>query len=366
MLSPEDKKAFDKTNEEVSKCLTLLKAMICGEHRQESLPDVIIQFSHECYTSDILLTLVEHLYKLEFEARKDVGQIFSQLLRRQLGDRLPTVEYFTSRDHILAYLVRGYEHQETALICGFILRECIKYSPLAQLALTRDFFFFSPDSDPSSVPPNAGTKIIMKLFYFVNVPTFDIASDAFATLKELVTRHKQMVSQFLRDEYDLFFQKFNSLMESSNYVTRRQSVKLLGELLSERSNYEIMTKYINQAENLKLLMNLLRDKSKNIQYEAFHVFKIFIANPSKSRPVQDILFRNKTRLLTFLSSFQLDRSGDESFLEERAYLVRQIEALDPPLSTNEPDEPSEHEEQNGSSFSLISESSERVDAQSIK
>lgn len=35
-----------------------------------------------------------------------------------------------------------------------------------------------------------------------------------------------------------------------------------------------MTKYITNADNLKLLMNLLRDKSKNIQYEAFHVFKV--------------------------------------------------------------------------------------------
>lgn len=34
-----------------------------------------------------------------------------------------------------------------------------------------------------------------------------------------------------------------------------------------------MTKYISSAENLKLMMNLLRDKSRNIQFEAFHVFK---------------------------------------------------------------------------------------------
>lgn len=35
-----------------------------------------------------------------------------------------------------------------------------------------------------------------------------------------------------------------------------------------------MTKYISKPENLKLMMNLLRDKSRNIQFEAFHVFKV--------------------------------------------------------------------------------------------
>ena len=49
---------------------------------------------------------------------------------------------------------------------------------------------------------------------------------------------------------------------------------MLGEILLDRSNHDIMAKYIDDPNNLKLLMNLLRDKSKNIQYEAFHVFKV--------------------------------------------------------------------------------------------
>ena len=35
-----------------------------------------------------------------------------------------------------------------------------------------------------------------------------------------------------------------------------------------------MMKYISKAENLCLMMNLLRDDAKSIQYEAFHVFKV--------------------------------------------------------------------------------------------
>jgi calcium binding protein 39 len=35
-----------------------------------------------------------------------------------------------------------------------------------------------------------------------------------------------------------------------------------------------MTRYISSEDNLKVMMNLLRDKSKNIQFEAFHVFKV--------------------------------------------------------------------------------------------
>ena len=57
-------------------------------------------------------------------------------------------------------------------------------------------------------------------------------------------------------------------------MTKRQSLKLLGEILLDRANFNVMTKYIANEANLKMMMNLLRDKSKNIQFEAFHVFKV--------------------------------------------------------------------------------------------
>lgn len=71
-----------------------------------------------------------------------------------------------------------------------------------------------------------------------------------------------------------FFNMYNTLIMSDNYVTKRQSLKLLGEILLDRANYSIMTRYIASEANLKLMMNFLRDRSRNIQFEAFHVFKV--------------------------------------------------------------------------------------------
>ncbi|EPY82332.1 Calcium binding protein 39 (Mo25 protein) isoform 5-like protein [Camelus ferus] len=106
--------------------------------------------------------------------------------------------------------------------------------------------------------------------------------------------------------------------------------ELLGELLLDRHNFTIMTKYISKPENLKLMMNLLRDKSRNIQFEAFHVFKVFVANPNKTQPILDILLKNQTKLIEFLSKFQNDRTEDEQFNDEKTYLVKQIRDLKRP------------------------------------
>jgi hypothetical protein len=45
-------------------------------------------------------------------------------------------------------------------------------------------------------------------------------------------------------EFSQVFTRYNKLLVSENYVTRRQSLKLLGEILLDRANFEIMMKYI--------------------------------------------------------------------------------------------------------------------------
>ena len=78
------------------------------------------------------------------------------------------------------------------------------------------------------------------------------------------------------------------------------------------------------------MMNLLRDKSRNIQFEAFHVFKVFVANPNKTKPVLDILLKNQDKLLKFLAEFHNDRTDDEQFNDEKAFLMKQIQELPVP------------------------------------
>lgn len=147
-----------------------------------------------------------------------------------------------------------------------------------------------------------------------------------------MTKHKAMVAEFLEKNYDRFFTNYEVLLRSSNYVTKRQSLKLLGEILLDRTNFNVMTKYISSEENLKMMMNLLRDKSKNIQFEAFHVFKVFVANPKKPPVIENILRRNRERLVTFLTNFHNDKD-DEQFTDEKSYL---ISLLQPPAAPEAP------------------------------
>lgn len=103
------------------------------------------------------------------QARKDVAQIFNHLLRRQIGSRLPTVEYLSSKPDVVLSALKGYvrscacttssllpettprsaeckeaddrwntyryENAEVALNTGAILHEMLRHEALAKSLL---------------------------------------------------------------------------------------------------------------------------------------------------------------------------------------------------------------------------------------
>lgn len=307
-LNRDDRKV-QKASEDVSKTLVQIKNMLYGTAEQEPQVEITAQLAQEIYNNKMVILLIENLSRIDFEGKKDAAQIFNNLLRRQFGTRFPTVDYISAHPEIIQALISGYENPDIAMVCGMMLRECIRHEDLARNILYSESFY--------------------KFFSYVEVSTFDIASDAFSTFKELLTRHKILSAEFLEHNYEPVFEHYQRLLNSENYVTRRQALKLLGELLLDRHNFTTMTRYISNADNLKLMMNMLREKSRNIQFEAFHVFKVFVANPNKPRPILEILLRNKDKLVEFLSKFHNDRSEDEQFNDEKAYLIKQIKELKP-------------------------------------
>ena len=126
-------------------------------------------------------------------------------------------------------LLKGYESTEITYAPCRPMRDSIRHEPLAKIILWSEQFY--------------------DFFRYVEMSTFDIASDAFATFKDLLTRHKLLSAEFLEQHYDRFFSEYEKLLHSENYVTKRQSLKLLGELLLDRHNFTIMTKYISKPES---------------------------------------------------------------------------------------------------------------------
>ncbi|CAL5409381.1 unnamed protein product [Camellia sinensis] len=222
---------------ELNKLIRELKSILYGNGEAEPVSEACAQLTQD---GQLL------------QARKDATQVVANLQRQQVQFRLIACDYLEANIDLMDILVLGYENTDMALHYGTMLRECIRHQSVARYVLE--------------------SENVKKFFDYIQLPNFDIAADASATFKELLTRHKSTVAEFLSKNYDW---EYNSkLLESTNYITRRQAIKLLGDMLLDRSNCAVMTRYVSSRDNLRILMNLLRESSKSIQIEAFHVFKI--------------------------------------------------------------------------------------------
>lgn len=276
-------------------------------------------FATEFIARNIFPALLQVLRDLSFETRKNVGYIFTYFLKKDSQGF--TSSYMWDNRSILDTLMSGYSDPKSALPCGAMLRECIKLPNLHQTLLA------GPENDLSPA--------VQDLFEeHIRNPNFEVAVDAFETLSALLTNNKQLVFDFFNPEasdatlhhYNRLVHFFTDMLLSDNYVLQRQSLKLLSEFLLDRDNFKIMMKFISDKNNLKLIMNMLRQPQSNIQFEAFHVFKVFVANPIKPTEISEILLANKQKLVAFLRGFQNDKD-DEQFKEEKDILIYTLECL---------------------------------------
>ncbi|KAA8520188.1 hypothetical protein F0562_014444 [Nyssa sinensis] len=298
---------------ELSKLIRELKSILYGNSESEPVSEACAQLTQEFFRGNTLRLLIICVPKLNLEARKDATQIVANLQRQPVQSRLIACDYLEANMDLMDILILGYENPDMALHYGAMLRECIRHQSVARYVLESDH--------------------MKKFFDYIQLPNFDIAADAAATFKELLTRHKSTVAEFLSKNYDWFFAEYNSkLLESTNYITRRQAIKV-GQscwvyILLDRSNSAVMTRYVSSRDNLRILMNLLRESSKSIQIEAFHVFKLFAANQNKPPDVVGILVANRSKLLRLFADFKTDKE-DEQFEADKAQVVKEIVSLEP-------------------------------------
>lgn len=203
----------------ISKSLVEIKHFLIGEpeHPMEIEESKIFEVSRLIQSTNLIILLIESMSNIPFEARKDIAIIVNNLIKKNPEH---FHDYFLNNVSILIdKLIDGYYHNEIALHCGLMLREAIKLEGCLQYILL-----------------STNTKFWLFLDIFIHIPNFDIASDAFNIMKDILTTSKypHVVVEFFEIHGLIFISKYIGLLKSENYVTQRRSLKLLSELLLDR------------------------------------------------------------------------------------------------------------------------------------
>jgi hypothetical protein len=280
---------------------------------------------------DLMPRLLDNLVVLPFESRKHVAAIFNYLLVSGLdgsdADLYKPImigfrDYVESNyERLMTVIVNGHDTSkhgasDVGLHFGAMYRSCLRHASLYRQLV--------------STPQRVEQFVFPFLDVHVHVPNFDVSSDAMESLRLVFTAGgdrvpdeesqqimAELAAEFLTRDYD-----------GANYMSRRVALQILSTVLLTRSNYQVMIRYVASRANLILVMHLLRDTSPHITMDAFHVFKVFVANPNKPAEVIKILQDNRVKLCRYLTTLHQEKeAADTQFRDEKALIIATIEGL---------------------------------------
>jgi len=268
--------------------------------------------------ADLPVQLLSQLNSLEFEVRKDVMNVCCALLWPDLPEEVAAqvMDYVRFHPSIFSKLMDSYANEEAALYSGVVLRSFFRYGQLVESFLTSGKVF--------------------DLIRYAKHPSMDVAADAIYTLRTVMLEHKEVSGPWLQANYEEFFVLYTPLLQCQDYVVERQALTLLAAMLTDRSYQRVMMSFVNSEQHLKIFMNLLLADSHAIQAEAFHVFKIFVVNPQKPARIQQILVKNKDKLVSLLQSLHAVRTDDTNFACDLDKVIKRLLSMTMPHPLKRP------------------------------
>lgn len=279
--------------------------MVClQDSSAESEPEGYVLM--DLLVTDVPRRLLACLPALDFEDRKAAMWLFSSLLRHAEGGE-QVAEHICRHPSIFLILLKGCGDQDVFSHCADMLRASTRSACLVHA-------LFEAGA--------AGALIDLALHQ-----SFDISSEAFASLRQLMS-HTNISAAHVESSFDRFFASYHKLLQAdTDYVIKRQALKLLREALDCDSFAHVSAAYVLKQQFLQSHMNLLRDISASIRMDAFHVFKLFVANRHRPSAVEQTLARNSDKLVKILEGF-FSRKVDEHFARDVTACLDMLQVID--------------------------------------
>jgi len=300
-------KLHSQCKEDVRLCLeSLTERLQAPGPGREAARDMILDW----LDGDVPARLVTCLGALDFEARKSGARLFDSMLRgaAELGIADRVAGYLRGQTLIVKALVEGCGRPEISWHCGEMLRSCAR--------------------DPALVEVLLEERLPFVLLDLAEHSCFEISSESLALLKDLAMSQPAVSAPWVTAHFEDFVAVLHRLLEAQEYTTQRQVLNLCGSMLLSPEYAEVMVRYVQRDEYMQIYMRLLRDRSKAIQIGAFHVFKIFVANPSKPRGVREILARNAGRLLRVLEALPRKMPDDDALACDAEAIAGMLRDMD--------------------------------------
>lgn len=229
----------------------------------------------------ILDGLIERLEKLNLESKKNFVVLLCTIIHDSYGRH-----YIYSYPFIIYDLLDKYDDPYIGLHVGHILEVGFQYEEIASIV------YYSPSF-----------YVLMDCVLHENI---EISSSALMNIKSILKNFWMLTFEYLKHNNNVFFNRYNVILQSKNYMIRRISITYIHSLLSDHS--QIKKIYVNKVSNLIPIISLLYDKSFQIQIIALKIFCWFVNVRKQNYNIRIYIEENSKDLYNCINNIQYSKN----------------------------------------------------------
>lgn len=141
--------------------------------------------------------------------------------------------------------------------------------------------------------------------------------------------HQDIVSKFIGENYEEVIKVINKLVDHELVIHQVTGLKILQEIINRCGSIKVFSeKYLQDFENLKMIMTKLLDEDKDVKEGAFQILLIYLFTPQdmKSDAVNETLIKNNGKLIETIEK-DLESIEGESAQKDRKEAIEWLQRL---------------------------------------
>lgn len=266
-----------------------------AEFQRDDLPHIL---NGKIYRDNTVAMLIGLLPFFDQPTINAISTLFQTTIREFPNESLP--KYLIEHQETLNQLLSYFTQSNISNTAHIILRSC---------AIVADFtrFLFQ-------------IGVVGSFVQYLSSDNFDQLSTAFATYECLLMIHPDITSEYFSVKWQIFAIQFKQLMSSPNYLVQLTFLPILFRFITNENCKQVFFRFLDDPENLQLIMCILKRNSKKVQMHAYSIFKLFVLNPRKHPSIVSLLSNNKSALIKYLKDFNFDENDVELENEKQSII----------------------------------------------
>ncbi|OHT01811.1 calcium-binding protein 39-like protein [Tritrichomonas foetus] len=286
-----------------------------------------------------LVTLFYFINNTSLKKRKDVEKINEMIFKENLVSKMITL--MGKCDQVINNAISGLLQATVLRFPDFSLPSYFKkhskdlkklcsYFSVIEIGSTAHIIFRACISRSRDFAKYIFKKAyVISFFQYLVNDHFDLIGPAFATYSILLNTYIDISAEHVASNWDIYHYQFKIILHSGNYIILAYFLGILYKFLSATDCKQNMLKFIDDPENLMIVLKLLKDPKRRLSVGAYNLFKLFAINARRSMFTTSVIRNNKKLLLSILEDYLIPDVPNiqEQLEQEHEQLIDVIKSI---------------------------------------